>query len=103
MEKLEQALVIFIELKMPRERDVVQALLDKLGNGGRRCRRYAAQFDLPLYPGLAPRANFNAAAARLVWRQTRRLFHHLVSVLSYDTDTVWTARTTDHRLLIASC
>jgi hypothetical protein len=24
-----------------------------------------AQFNLPLYPGLTPRANFNAAAARL--------------------------------------
>src|ERR1035438_7826780 len=31
-EKLEQALAIFTELKMPRERDAVQAELDKLGN-----------------------------------------------------------------------
>ena len=30
-EKLEQALAIFTELKMPRERDAVQAELDKMG------------------------------------------------------------------------
>ena len=30
-EKLEQALALFTELKMPRERDAVQAELDKLG------------------------------------------------------------------------
>ncbi len=30
-EKLEQALAIFTELKMPRERDAVQAELNKLG------------------------------------------------------------------------
>ena len=33
-EKLEQALAIFTELKMPRQRDEVQAELDKLTNGG---------------------------------------------------------------------
>ena len=33
-EKLEQALAIFTELKMPRERDAVQKELDKLGDGG---------------------------------------------------------------------
>ena len=32
-EKLEQALAIFTELKMPRERDAVQKELDKLTNG----------------------------------------------------------------------
>ena len=32
-EKLEQALAIFTELKMPRERDAVQVELDKLING----------------------------------------------------------------------
>jgi hypothetical protein len=32
-EKLEQALAIFTELKMPRQRDAVQAELDKLGGG----------------------------------------------------------------------
>jgi hypothetical protein len=32
-QKLEQALAIFTELKMPRERDAVQAELDKLVEG----------------------------------------------------------------------
>ena len=32
-EKLEQALAIFTELKMPRERDAVQAELEKVDSG----------------------------------------------------------------------
>src|ERR1035438_5732743 len=50
-------------------------------------RRYAARVNFPLYPGLAPRSNVVAAAARLVRVEIQTFAPPEFSGSSYDTDT----------------